>query len=201
VSVKLRAATPEDQSGVDAVVAAAFDESADGRVVRMLRLLRTSGAERASIVAVADDDDIVGHVALSRAWVDAREALVEVLVLSPLSVTPTQQNRGIGTRLIKAALDEAERHGAPAVFLEGAWSYYGTRGFEAATPKSFRRPSCRIPEPAFQVALLPAYETWMVGRLVYPEAFWATDTVGLRDPTLRQIESEVAGAAGPSHEA
>jgi putative acetyltransferase len=179
------------------VVAAAFDEPAYGRVVRMMRLLRTSGAERVSIVAVCDDD-IVGHVQLSRSWIDAREALVEVLVLSPLSVLPTQQNRGIGTRLIKAALAEAARHGAPAVFLEGASGYYGTRGFEAATPKKFGRPSHRIPEPAFQVALLPAYETWMVGQLVYPEAFWATDTVGLRDPTLRQIESVAGGPAEPS---
>jgi len=187
--VELRAATPQDQPGVDAVVAAAFAEPADGRVVRMMRLLRTSGAERVSIVAVVDNT-IVGHVLLSRSWIDAREALVEVLVLSPLSVLPTQQNRGIGTRLIKAALAEAEGHGVPAVFLEGACGYYGTRGFEAATPKSFGRPSDRIPEPAFQVALLPAYETWMVGRLVYPEAFWATDTVGLRDPRLRQVEGE-----------
>ena len=41
-----------------------------------------------------------------------------------------------------------------------------------------------IPEQAFQVALLPRHEPWMVGRLIYPEAFWATDTVGLRDPRL-----------------
>ena len=197
--MNLRAATPEDQPGVDAVVAAAFAEPTDGRVVRMMRLLRTSGAVLASIVAVGHDD-IVGHVQLSRSWIDAREALVEVLVLSPLSVLPTQQNRGIGTRLIKAALAEGERHGAPAVFLEGDSGYYGTRGFEAATPKHFRRPSNRIPEPAFQVALLPAYETWMVGQLVYPEAFWATDTVGLRDPTLRQIQCETRGVADPSHQ-
>jgi len=190
--VDLRAATPEDQPGVDAVVAAAFAEPADGRVVRLVRLLRTSGAERAGIVAVADDT-IVGHVLLSRSWIDAREALVEVLVLSPLSVLPAHQNRGIGTRLIKAALAEAERHGAPAVFLEGAWGYYGTRGFEAATPKNLRRPSDRIPEPAFQVALLPAYEAWMVGQLVYPEAFWASDTVGLRGP--KQIGSSTRRAS------
>lgn len=196
-SVDLRAATPEDQPRVDAVVAAAFAEPADGRVVGMMRLLRTSGAVRAGIVAVRDDD-VVGHVLLSRSWLDAREALVEVLVLSPLSVRPTEQGRGIGTQLVRAALARAQRHGAPAVFLEGAPGYYGTRGFEAATPRGFHRPSDRIPEPAFQVALLPAHEPWMVGRLVYPEAFWATDTVGLRDPELRRIESETA-AAQPAH--
>ena len=32
-----------------------------------------------------------------------------------------------------------------------------------------------------QVALLPAYEPWMTGTLVYSEPFWAHDCVGLRD--------------------
>jgi putative acetyltransferase len=135
---------------------------------------------------------IVGHVGLSRGWVDARRALVDVLVLSPLSVRPDRQRTGIGTALIAAALDAADDRGAPAVFLEGAWSYYGGRGFRAAAPLGFERPSARIPERAFQVALLPAHEPWMVGRLVYPEAFWATDTVGLRDPQLAEIEARSA---------
>jgi putative acetyltransferase len=197
--VKLCAATLDDRSGIEAVVAAAFAEPADGPVVRLVRLLRTTAAERASIVALVDGH-IVGHVQLNRSWVDARAALVEVLVLSPLSVLPAHQNRGVGTRLVAAALAEAERLGAPAVFLEGHWGYYGTRGFEAAVPRGFGRPSDRIPEPAFQVALLPAHEAWMTGRLVYAEAFWLSDAVGLRDPLLRQVESEVAAATEAAHQ-
>lgn len=192
--MELRAAAAEDQPSVEEAVAAAFEEPVDGRVVGMMQLLSTSGAERASIVAVAEDQ-VVGHVQLSRGWIDARQALVEALVLSPLSVTPTQQNRGIGTLLIKAALAEAERQGRPAVFLEGSPVYYGARGFQAATPKGLLRPSPRIPDAGWQVALLPAYETWMSGQVVYPDAFWTTDTVGLRDPELRQIESQ-AGSTG-----
>ncbi len=190
--MELRAAASEDQPSVEEAVAAAFDEPVDGRVVRMMRQLRISGAERAGIVAVAEDR-VIGHVQLNRGWIDARQALAEALVLSPLSVTPTQQNRGVGTSLIEAALMEAERQGAPAVFLEGSPIYYGARGFEAATPKGLLRPSPRIPDAGWQVALLPAYETWMTGQVVYPDAFWTTDTVGLRDPELRQVESKAAG--------
>jgi putative acetyltransferase len=29
---------------------------------------------------------------------------------------------------------------------------------------------------------LPRFEPWMTGTLVYPEAFWRHDSVGLRDP-------------------
>jgi putative acetyltransferase len=42
------------------------------------------------------------------------------------------------------------------------------------------------------VALLSSYQPWMVGRLIYPEAFWTTDTVGLRDPELERVEAQVA---------
>jgi putative acetyltransferase len=39
----------------------------------------------------------------------------------------------------------------------------------------------RIPQCAFQVVVLPAWEPWMTGALVYPDAFWLMDAVGLRD--------------------
>ena len=55
------------------------------------------------------------------------------------------------------------------------------------------RPSLRVPDPAFQVAPLPAYEGWMTGQAVYPEAIWSTDAVGLRDPLLAEVESAAGG--------
>jgi putative acetyltransferase len=184
--MEIRAARADDLAAIETVVAAAFEEEPDGRVIRMLRALDSTGATRASIVAVDDHGNVVGHVQLSRSWVDARPALVEVLVLSPLSVAPDRHREGIGTTLVRAALASAEDLGAAAVFLEGDWRYYGGRGFQAAGPLGFGRPSPRIPELAFQVALLPAWEVWMVGPLVYCEAFWSTDTVGRRDPPSRR---------------
>ena len=91
---------------MDALVAAAFEEPIDGTVVRMLRLLESYDAVRASLVAV-QDEELVGHVQLNRSWVDARASLVDVLVLSPLSVSPAHQRAGIGTQLVRAALEEA----------------------------------------------------------------------------------------------
>jgi len=46
----------------------------------------------------------------------------------------------------------------------------------------FRKPSLRIPDAAFQVLKLPAYEPWMTGTFVYSPTFWEHDCVGLRDP-------------------
>jgi putative acetyltransferase len=192
--VQIRPASPDEASRVEAVVAAAFQEEPGGRVTRLLRALKATDAVRASLVAV-ESGQIVGHVQLSRSWVDARRALVDVLVLSPLSVAPQRQRTGIGTALVREALGVAEQIAAPAVFLEGSWDYYGTRGFQAATPLGFRPPSPRIPEPAFQVALLSSYEPWLTGPLVYCEAFWSTDCVGLRDPDLAEVEKRAAPSA------
>jgi putative acetyltransferase len=189
VSMVIRPATPADRAAVERVASAAFGEEGP-TIVRLLRALEASEAVRASLVADADGE-VVGHVQLDRSWVDARKRLVDVLVLSPLSVAPGHQGRGVGTSLLEAAVAEAERLGAPALFLEGDWTYYGRRGFEAATPLGFTRPSPRVPEPAFQVRLLAADEPWVRGPLVYCEAFWATDTVGLRDPFLAEVEARV----------
>jgi hypothetical protein len=46
-----RAAHPSEQSTIEAVVAAAFEEDSDGRVVQMLRALNMAGATRISLVA------------------------------------------------------------------------------------------------------------------------------------------------------
>jgi putative acetyltransferase len=66
------------------------------------------------------------------------------------------------------------------VFLEGEPSYYSRLGFETAAAQGFRKPSLRIPDAAFHVVKLEAYEPWMTGTLVYSEPFWECDAVGLR---------------------
>ena len=102
--------------------------------------------------------ELVGHTRLTRGWVDAPEALVPVLVLSPLSVRPDHQKQGLGRALVSHAVDEAERLGAPAVFLEGDPGYYSRLGWRPAAEIGVTAPSERIPAPACQVVTLGAYE-------------------------------------------
>jgi len=185
----IRAFRPDDEASVRGVVTDAFGD--DGETVAALVDDLRVGHARTELVAQEDaeqDGAVVGHVLLSRSWVDARQTLVEVLVLSPLSVAPSHQGRGVGTALVAAAVAEARRLRAPALFLEGSPAYYSGRGFEPATPRGFIRPSPRIPDPAFQVVVLDGHEKWMTGALVYCEPFWTHDCVGLRDPALGQIE-------------
>jgi putative acetyltransferase len=186
----VRPAAERDRTSLRDVVAAAFGSQQGPTVVGLLDALDRAGHTRADLVA-EQDGEVVGHVRLSRSWVDARRALVEVLVLSPLSVAPHRQGGGVGTALVAAALQHAERLGAPALFLEGSPSYYGPRGFSSGSLAGFVRPSVRIPDAAFQVVLLPRHEEWMTGALVYCDPFWAEDCVGLRDPLLAELEDQL----------
>ncbi len=184
----VRTARPGDHARIAEVVSRAFGD--EGAVVAALVAdLRASSHVRAELV-VDVGEGVVGHVMLSRSWVDARPALVEVLVLSPLSVLPERQGQGLGGALLAAAVEAAGSLGAPALFLEGDPGFYSTRGFEPATPRGFVRPSPRIPEPAFQVRLLDGHAEWMTGPLVYCDPFWVRDCVGLRDPVLARLEAD-----------
>lgn len=124
---------------------------------------------------------VVGHVMFSRALLDAPARLVSVEVLSPVGVRPHAQRNGIATALIRHGLEILSARHVPAVFLEGDPGFYSRLGFVPAGTRGFRKPSLRIPDTGFQVITLPSHEPWMTGTLVYPEAFWRHDLVGLRD--------------------
>lgn len=148
----------------------------------LLDALRASWAWEPELSIVAErNSSICAHVMFSRAILDAPSKLVDVLVLSPVGVRPELQHQGIGTAMISQALNRIVRdRPEQAIFLEGNPKYYARFGFEPACSIGFRRPSLRIPEPAFQVFRLPTYDASLSGTLVYPDAFWRTDSVGLR---------------------
>lgn len=189
--VKVRRGGPADAVDVRALVEEAFGPE-DGRVINSaVSELDARGLSQAFFVAGVDDDPAVGVVGLSRAWVDSRQSLVEVLLLSPLAVRSEYRGRGVGAALLEASAAHGDQVGAPMIVLEGAPEYYGNRGWAPAAAHGLVRPSERIPAPACQVRLLRAYEKWMTGRLVYPDTWWSHDLVGLRDPHLAEAEAHL----------
>jgi putative acetyltransferase len=167
-----------DRAAAREVVAAAFGEEP---VADLLDGLRSSGAWRDLSFVVEVDSRVVGHVSFTRGWLDAPSRLVEVLVLSPLSVHPAVQGCGVGSRLVRRSLELLRDRSEPLVFLEGSPAYYGRLGFRPGVPHGFAPPSARIPPAAFQFVELASYEPWMTGALVYPDVFWEHDAVGLRE--------------------
>jgi len=151
-------------------------------VVGLVCALRELITDSTGLSLVAElDGHIVGHAMFTPSLLDAPRQPVFVQVLSPVAVSPDYRGRGVGRALIEAGINILDDSAVPAVFLEGDPGYYSRLGFQPAGPLGFRRPSLRIPEPAFQVMRLAGYEDWMIGTLVYAQEFWDHDAVGLRE--------------------
>jgi putative acetyltransferase len=178
VTVVRRSRPDELEAFVDVAVRA-FD--GDAGIARLVEALHASWAWDDELAFIAEaDGEPVGQLLYTRALLDAPDRLVDVLVLGPLGVVPERRGTGIGTRLVTASLELLAGRPEPLVFLEGHPSFYPRLGFRPAGALGFRRPSLRIPEDAFMVLPLAAYEPSLTGTLVYPDAVWRTDSVGLR---------------------
>jgi len=180
--VEVREEQPAHQPAVRRLHAVAFGGE-HGRVVAdLVDELRRAATPRDALSLVAlEADEVVGHVLFTRSLLDAPPRLVAVQVLSPLGVLPERQGQGIGSALVQRGLELMDVRGVPLVFLEGSPAYYARFGFEPGAARGFRKPSLRIPDAAFQVRRLSAWEAWMTGTLVYAHTFWEHDVVGLRD--------------------
>jgi putative acetyltransferase len=178
----LREEQPGDREAVRGVHRQAFGDEGV-MVAELVDTLRGGIAAGEGLALVAEvDGQVAGHVMFTRSLLDAPRRLVEVQVLSPLGVLPGRQRQGIGSALVRHGLKIVADRAVPLAFLEGSPDYYPRFGFVPGGTLGFRKPSLRIPDAAFQVAALPAYEPWMTGTLVYSEPFWRHDSVGLRDP-------------------
>ncbi|MBV9794294.1 MAG: N-acetyltransferase [Actinobacteria bacterium] len=198
---RVRVATPADAPAITEVVTTAFGPEGP-LVARLIEALQASPAWDPALSFVAETvpgpgetgsppadarahpaaSQVIGYLLATVNLLDAPRRLVNVLLLSPLAVHPAHQNRGVGSGLVRHALTVMQDRPEPLVFLEGHPSYYPRFGFRPAVPLGFRRPSLRIPEPAFMVHPLPAYQPWMTGTLVLADPFWRLDCVGLREP-------------------
>lgn len=191
----IRTEQARDRDAVGSLHRAAFGGDHGGTVADLVDALR--GDDPAALSLVSEEaGEVVGHILFSRALLDAPRRLVAVQTLSPLAVAPSRQRRGIGSALVRAGLGRLDERGVPLVFLEGDPRFYSRSGFIPAVEHGFRKPSSRIPDAAFQVVRLSAYEPWMAGTFVYPDTFWDHDCVGLRGTTPE--EAGVASEAGPA---
>jgi putative acetyltransferase len=177
--VSVRVMRADEWAATRAVLIDAFDDPTIGDLVD---LLHTSWSWHDDLAFVAvRADEVVGAVLFSGAFVDAADRVVPVLVLSPVGVRRDVQDRGIGSMLVTGALEMLRGRPEPLVFLEGIPSYYPRFGFRSAADMGFTAPSVRIPRAAFMAYPLPGYDPSLRGALVYPDAFWRADAVGLRE--------------------
>jgi predicted N-acetyltransferase YhbS len=102
----------------------------DARGQKAAERLREGRVPAAGLSFVAEQDHrVVGTV---RLWHVSAGPARPALLLGPLAVDDAWRGRGIGTALMRRALEAARRLGHKAVLLVGDAPFYGRFGFSAA---------------------------------------------------------------------
>jgi putative acetyltransferase len=145
----IRPEIPEDLASIYYVNQKAFGRSQEADLVDKLR---KRGVLTISLVAV-QETVIVGHIAFSPVEIASQKSSFGALTLAPIAVLPTHQNKGIGSQLVIAGLEECRRLGHEIVVLAGHPNYYPRFGFVPAYPKGVE---CEFEVPD---------EAWMIREL------------------------------------
>ena len=161
----IRDETPADRAQIDLLLDEVFGGTYESRLVARLR-------EAALVVAAliaADGEQIVGHVVMSRLAAQMGGRPVRALALAPMAVRPPWQRRGVGSRLLSAALERCRAGDAEAIFVLGHPAYYAHFGFSADLARKFAAP---FAGPNFMaLELVPGSLAGTAGAVVYPAVF------------------------------
>lgn len=153
--VLVRDETPEDVDAVQEIETAAFGQPDEAKLVAALRAV--PGV--VSLVA-ARGDMLVGHLLLSPVRVEGATSW-DALALGPMAVSPGSQCTGVGSALVRAALERASALGAPAVIVLGHPEYYPRFGFVTAGAHGL---SCKWPVPPEAYMVYEVEPGWLDGH-------------------------------------
>lgn len=159
---------PQDIEAISRLTEAAFKNEVHSSHTEhfIVNALRRTGQLSISLVA-AEHDEILGHVAISP--VSISSGVTGWYGLGPISVRPDRQGKGIGSALMKAALQQLRQQGAAGCVVLGDPAYYGRFGFKA-------HPGLELPDvpPEYFQALSFTGEL-PVGVVKYAAAFDARE--------------------------
>ncbi len=135
MEITIRKENRTDYNKVYDLVKAAFAsaEHADGTEQDLVNRLRKSTNFIPNLSLVAEvKKEIVGHLLMTKIMIEGHNKKHEALALAPLSVLPSYQKQGIGSRLVKEGLKLARELGYNGVIVVGSEQYYPQFGFEEA---------------------------------------------------------------------
>lgn len=129
MSIEIRRENPTDIAAIESLTVAAFRDAAHTRHTEHFIVDALRKARQLCVSLVAEDDGvIVGHVAVSPVSVSGGPPGWHGL--GRVSVMPQRQGQGIGSRLVRQALEELRGSGAAGCVVLGESAYYGRFGFE-----------------------------------------------------------------------
>ncbi|MFC1938089.1 GNAT family N-acetyltransferase [Chloroflexota bacterium] len=153
----IRLETPEDVDSIRYVNKQAFGQNEEAELVEKLR---NRAALILSLVAV-QNNAVVGHIAFSQVVIESENSSFEAIALTPMSVLPAYQSKGIGSQLVRAGLEECRRLGHEIVVILGHPDYYPRFGF---IPAKTRGIDCEFEAPDEAWMVLELREGALAGR-------------------------------------
>ena len=170
----IRKEMEHDREAVRNVTIEAFESSEFGynQEAELIDLIRTQTQKHVSLVAEFESK-VVGHILFSPVQVVSENATIEGMGLGPLSVAVSQQNYGIGQRLVMTGLHELELAACPFVVVLGHPDYYSRFGFSPASHFGIQHGFDGIPQQVFFVLANPESAATPInsGRAYYLPAF------------------------------
>ena len=164
--LQIRDETDADIAEVYALNRAVFEQAGEANLVDRLRGL---AEPKISLVAVIDGE-VVGHIFFSPMSLNDHSDL-NLMGLAPLAVAPQQQNRGIGSALIEAGLQQCMQLGCGAVSVLGHSGYYPKFGFKPASKYGISS-DYDVPDEVFMAQeLIADYLKDRTGTIHYHPAF------------------------------
>lgn len=161
----IRRERPEDRPEILALVEAAFPEAVEAKLLRELFASREYLPEL-SLVAEAENGEILGYVITTRGWIGAARSLG----LGPIAVLPGYQKQGVGSALMQATIAAANAMGESSLVLLGSTDYYPRFGFVPADSLGIASP-----DPSwgshFMALPLAAFDHGVHGQFKYAEPF------------------------------
>ncbi|NGP45948.1 N-acetyltransferase [Bacillaceae bacterium SIJ1] len=117
------------------------------------------------------EEDLIGHIMLSKIQIKNETKTTEALALAPVSVKPAFQNQGVGKALMHHSLEKARMLGFQVVIVIGHERYYPKFGFTRASQYQIF-PPFDVSDEAFMVLeLVKGSLDGVHGIVEYPEVF------------------------------
>ena len=135
-----------DTDSIWNINAEAFETEAEANLVNALR---DSGCTFISLVAETDNK-AVGHILFTPVKLTGIENKLKLIGLAPMAVLEQHQNKGIGSKLVKAGIEHCKSKGYDAIVVLGHPSYYPKFGFVPSITYGIKS-EYEVPDEAFMV--------------------------------------------------
>lgn len=144
--IEIRPELPGDIEAIYKLNELAFAQPAEATLVDALRV---AGAVTLSLVAL-EQDKIVGHILFSPVTIKSGKTDFLAIGLGPMSVAPQRQKQGIGSRLVRKAIEVLHLKAHKAVVVLGHPDFYPRFGFVKASTHKIKW-EIEVPDEAFMV--------------------------------------------------